>query len=173
MSQQRRVGNEVRAAPDLRRERAAQQVENQVDRRPAPLDVVLQVGIEPLVAQIELGSGSDQDDGQVEVVEPAGSNERGQSARRRKRVDAGREIAGRQQGLARRLLDQASDLGFADVQAAKRVAARSGFPRTRGRDERLANQVIQPNQRPANVQCGARELPPNEEWTCEVLICMR
>ena len=173
VSPQRRVGGEVDAAPHFRRERAAQQVERQIDRRPPFLDVVLQIGVEPLVAQVEVGGGGDQHEGDVEIVEPAVAHERRERAGHRHRLGAGGDIASGQQGLARRLPEQASDLGCGDVKASKRVAARRRLARTCGGGERLANQAVQPGQRLAEVERGAREFRPDERGRRRPLIRMR
>jgi len=69
MPHERRVGLEPGARGDALVCRCAQQVQREVDRRPAPRDVVLQIRVQALVAKVELGCERDHDDVEVERVE--------------------------------------------------------------------------------------------------------
>ena len=55
VAEKRRIRREVDAARDLRLDGWAQQVEGEVDAGPSARHVVLEIGVEPLVARIELG----------------------------------------------------------------------------------------------------------------------
>ena len=79
---------------------AAQQVEGECHRRPAPRHIVLQVAVEALVAQVELGPECDDEDVEVEGFETerlAQQRQRGTASRRgvRRRVAIQQRAAGR------------------------------------------------------------------------------
>ena len=69
MPQQGCLGQETRAPPELLGGIAAQQVKGQRHRRPPPRHVVLEIAVEPLVAQVELGCEGEDENVEIEGLE--------------------------------------------------------------------------------------------------------
>ena len=123
----------------------AEQVQHEVDRRPAPGDVVLQIAVEPLVAQVRLGAQRDQDDVEVEVGQPvlarAATPTPVRPSRSPPRPARGRRL--RSPAAPRRAAQPALGLLGADVQPAERVAPASAPNRTPGGLGRRPQQFVE------------------------------
>ena len=127
---QRRLGREAPPRRELRARRAGEQVEREVDARPAPRRVVLEVGVDALVAAVELRRQGHRHEPEVDLVEPEGVP---QPAEPRLRPHRPRQP--RREPLARdpperagprRRRHQPLDLALADVGAEHRVRLAAG-----------------------------------------------
>ena len=160
MLQKWRLGCEALAGGQLGLEGRAQQVEDEIDARTLLVDVVLEIGVQPLVAQVELRREADEQDISVEgcQVEQASQfieaqSDPGAQAVRLFFGDTGRDPIKRRAHIRQcrrarfggptrqpgRLGQQCVDLLLGDIQALEFVGRALHFPRAV--DCRLDQQV--------------------------------
>ena len=131
----------MRAGGDLLADGRRQEVEHELDGRALAGHVVLQVRVEALVAQVELGREGDQDNVDVERPQPEPRHEPAASfGRLAGRVD-------REEGLPGAALEQSLRVVERDVQPPERVG-REPVPEARlGAADGLGDQDVQPFER--------------------------
>jgi hypothetical protein len=131
------VWSEVRAADDSLGGRRAQEVERQIDGGPPPGDVVLEIGVEPLVAKVDVRGESEDDDIQVERSQLVLLGQPDETrARHRCLVVPWLDLRAAEGRCARLPPEERLEIGLADVQTAKAVVgnmrAESGGHACRG-----------------------------------------
>ena len=115
------LGSHMGAAGQLRLGGRAEQVEGQIQAGAAARDIVLQEGIEPLVAHIHFGREGDQQQIEVERGEIVGLAQPVEQGAVVRRAVGGGGHPG-QDGRAGRLRQQAIDFVRIDIEAPERVA---------------------------------------------------
>ena len=147
VADQRRVGAEQRPGVQLPGGRRGEQVQRQVDRGPPPADVILQIAVDPLVPQVDVGRQGDQRQvelhlGQaVGVAQPAPARVVGRDL---PPVGLRRRAHRAQRRLARHPVERPRRLLAAHVEPAEGVASRVRSVCLTGGLQRAPQEVVQP-----------------------------
>ena len=148
MPREGRITREVRAARESFHRAAREQIERERDRRPAPRDIIVQICVEPLVAQIDVAREREHDDVHLEPLEPMLGGEPCQPRPHRRRIliePTAVDIAERR--LTRLALEQLRHVRLCQMQPAEAIVEHMTAIHARHARHRSLEQPIEPPER--------------------------
>jgi hypothetical protein len=152
VAHERRIHGEVVSTIQLCVGRRTEEVERQIDARPALRHIVLQKRVQALVPRVELGRERDDDQIELEAREAVKESE---APQRRVVCDQLRELClllrhAEQRGETR-VLRPARSVALADVEAAERITSRFGTVRRRDPLHRMRKDPVESLERPGEI----------------------